>query len=229
MRAGIVERADAPAVPRHRSTQPGAPALGFDDELTGRRERIGWIRGVIASLVVALATGIVIGACALIVGSVEPATSAAAPVAAETSATVEPPGPAPVAATAPAPAPPPVAVPAVPVEAAPPVQATGRTADGDRSLSFVVSRAELHAGVGVSVTVSATGPATDRIQLVDITTADGTALTSGTAAGCAGPAYPWSQTFAIAFPQAESTEIRVKLTSCTGKVLTATSLVDVQP
>jgi hypothetical protein len=231
MRAGIVERADAPAVPRHRTGEPVASPLAFDTELSGRRERIGWVRGIIASLVVALATGLVIGSCALIVGSVEPLTRAAAPAVTETAAVPAPAPapPAPVAATA-APAPPPVAaVSAAPVAAPPPVRATARVADGDRTLSFVVGVAELHAGVGVNVTVSATGPATDRVQLVAITTAEGASLSSGAASGCDGPAYPWSQTFSIAFPQPESTEIRIQLTSCTGKVLTATSPVDVQP
>lgn len=228
MRSTIAEPGDAPAAPRHRSAAGIVSALGFDDERTGRREQIGWIRGTIASLVVALAAGLVICSCALIVGSVEPVTGAAAPPVVETTAAAGPPVAAVVAAETTA-APPPATVAPAPVVTAPPVRATGRAADGDRSLSFVVSVAELHAGVGVSVTVSAIGPAADRVQLVDITTADGTSLTSGTAAGCEGPAYPWSQTFAIAFPQAESTEIRVQLTSCTGKVLTATSLVDVQP
>lgn len=229
MRAGIIERGVAPAVPRHGSDQPEDSALTLGDQLTGRRERIGWVRGLIASMVVALATAIVIGACALIVGSVGPATSAAVVPVVTTPGPIDAPA-APVAAAAPAPAPPTEAAAApAPVVSAPPVQASGRVSDGDRVLSFVVSRAELHAGVSVSVTVSATGPDTDRVQLVAITTADGASLSSGTAEGCAGPAYPWSQTFAIAFPQAESTEIRVKLTSCTGKVLTATSLVDVQP
>ncbi|MCU1690414.1 MAG: hypothetical protein JWN20_2342, partial [Jatrophihabitantaceae bacterium] len=211
MRAGIAEADPPELAPRHRSPDARTSALAFDDELGNRRERIGWVRGIISSLVVALATGLVIGSCALLLRSVDPVTSAIAAVATSAPAPEVPPV---VAAEAPAPAPATTAPPA-PVVSAAPVQATGRVAEGDRSLSFIISQAQLHAGKAVSVTVSATGPDTDRIQLVNITTADGTSLTSGTAAGCAGPAYPWSQAFAITFASAESTEIRVQLTSCT--------------
>ena len=230
MRAGIIERSEAPApTPRHRSAEERPSALAFDDELGGRRERIGWARGIIASLVVALATGLVIAASTYIVRSVETVTPAAAP-ATESAAAVAPTEapPAPVAPTEAAPAPPAAVVPP-PAPTAAPVQASGRVADGDRTMSFIVSVAELHAGAKVSITVSATGPDTDRVQRIEITTADGVSLSSGSADACTGPAFPWSQAFTIAFPQAESTELRVKLTSCTGKVLTATSLVDIQP
>ncbi len=222
MGAGTAERS---------SSTPSA--LDFDDEADPRRDRLGWVRGAIATAVVALAAAIVVVGAVLIVGSVEPAEPVRA-AAATTSASAAPTDSVAPAPAVPAPPATPAAAettppPAPPATTAPPVQATGRAAQGDRSLSFVVSTADLHAGRATSISISGTGPADDRVQRVTVTIADGTELTSGVAAGCAGPAYPWSQSFTITFPQAEATELRVQLTSCTGQVLTATSPVDIQP
>ena len=211
-------------------TQDSVESLTFVDD-DGRRDRIGWFRGIIATLVVAIAAVAVIGTAVLILRQVGPTTPAASSqtsaAAVTSSSAAAPSAAAPTPTTPAAVAPAPVAPAPAPTEQA--TQASGRAAQGDRTLSFIVATANLRAGVGTSVTVSGTGPATDRVMSVTISTADGANLASGSADGCSGPAFPWSQQFAITFDQAESTQLQVQMVTCNGTTLVATSLVNIEP
>lgn len=199
------------------------------------RERIGWWRAAVVSFVVITAAAAVVvpsvgvlrhyrqldsasaGARTL---QIEPIAQSAVPQSAA-PAQVPPAVPSTMA---------PSVVPAPAAAAAPAAtQASGRAAAGVFTVAFVVDPAELRIGMPASVSVSATGDADDRVSSVVISTADGTVLTSGGAAGCEGPAFPWTQSFAVVFAHAESTQLQVALTSCAGGSLVATALIDIQP
>lgn len=206
------------------------------------RERIGWWRSVIVTIVVVLAAAAVIVPSVAVLRHYQQMDAARA----QSPSPVEPAQnavPASSEATASGPAKPTAAPPAVPTTMAPSTaaapaasaatpaatKAAGRASAGAFTVSFVMDSAELHAGKTANVSVSATGDTSDHVSSVQITTADGATLNGGDAEGCSGPALPWSQSFPVVFPTAESTQLQVRVTSCAGGVLVATAVVDIQP
>ncbi|MDR1998947.1 MAG: hypothetical protein LBQ06_03265 [Frankiaceae bacterium] len=194
------------------------------------RDRIGWWRSLVVCFVVLLAAGAVLVPSYLVLDyyrqqdaatAQPPAANPPPQGAGETSTDAAAPSDTP-SAVSPSVEPPPRST-------AAPTQATGFAQSGPFSLSFVVQSVDLRAGQPVDLVVSATGDVADRVSSMVISTADGTVLTQGSVPGCAGPQFPWTQTFQVAFPAAESTQLQVQVASCAGGSLVATSLVDIQP
>jgi hypothetical protein len=201
------------------------------------RERVGWVRGIVITVVVAIATAAVVLPTGLILRRLQHSDAAGAPAPVVAPSSAGPASPSPAAAVADAPSAPPATAAPPPdptptpaaTSSAPPVRGSGRAASGDVSVSFLMATADLHAQDATTVTVSGTGTEDDRVSGVSITLADGDTLATGSADGCSGPAFPWSQTFTITFPRAETTQLQVQLTTCQGGSLVATGVVDVQP
>jgi len=241
MRASLRQDASpgdaAREAPRAAPPQPrGLPDVSFT---TGAwRERMGWWRALIVALVVCLAAAAVVVPSAAVLRHYRQLDAAPAPVAASTEVPAD--NAVPAASTPAPPIEPPPAVPTTmppaalpsPADAAPAPAATkasGRAVAGSLAVTFVMDSAQLRAGSPSSISVSATGEEADRVSSVQIALADGSVLASGNAEACDGPAFPWTQSFPVTFPAAESTQVRVTLTTCAGGSLVATALVDVQP